>query len=258
MRSYGDRVALVDYVKPGFDLAQAAARVYEAHPGIEGMILRQHGIFSFGATAQESYERMVDLVTLAEEKIAAADRKPFRSVALPAPASLGDVAPVVRGLLAQRGDDPDADPVRLILEFRTSDAVLNYVNGTQVRRYSQVGVVTPDHAIRTKNWPLVLPPPAAGDVSAFKGGGRQGRGPVCQRLPHLLQAPRWGPRAAQDPARPHAAGVAGAGAGAVRGGEVGQRRPHRRRHRREHGARHHRRRGTGQVPAGVRGRHVRS
>ena len=165
---YGDRVALVDYVKPGFDLAQAAARVYEAHPGIEGMILRQHGIFSFGATAQESYERMVDLVTLAEEKIAAADRKPFRSVALPAPASLGDVAPVVRGLLAQRGDDPDADPVRLILEFRTSDAVLNYVNGTQVRRYSQVGVVTPDHAIRTKNWPLVLPPPAAGDVSAFK------------------------------------------------------------------------------------------
>ncbi len=147
---YGDRVALVDYVKPGFDLAQAATRVYEAHPDVEGLILRKHGIFSFGETAQDAYERMVDLVTLAENHIAGAGGGVFPSVELPTELSpVSEVAPIVRGLLAVRGDDSVADPVRMILNFRTSGAVLNYVNGLEVGRYSQVGVVTPDHAIRT-------------------------------------------------------------------------------------------------------------
>ena len=164
---YGDRVALVDYVKPGFDLAQAAARVFEATPGVEGMILRQHGIFSFGATAQESYDRMVELVTLAEDRIAAAGSKSFPAAKLPkTPAAVAEVAPVIRGLLAIHGDDTVADPVRMILEFRTSDAVLNYVNGAEVGGYSQVGVVTPDHAIRTKNFPLVTPAAGADDFAA--------------------------------------------------------------------------------------------
>ena len=155
---YGDRVALVDYVKPGFDLALAAAEVFEANADVQGMILRQHGIFSFGATAREAYERMVDLVTLAEDRIEEAGSKTFPSAALPTPSPAADIAPIVRGLLAVHGDSSVADPVRMILDLRASDAVLNYVNGADIARYSQVGVVTPDHAIRTKNFPLVIPP----------------------------------------------------------------------------------------------------
>jgi len=156
---YGDRVSLVDYVKPGFNLALAAAEVFEANANVEGMILRQHGIFSFGATAQDSYERMVNLVTLAEYRIAEAGSKIFQSAALPtAPAPVAEVAPIVRGLLTVPGDASVADPVRMVLDFRTSDAIMNYVNGADVARYSQVGVVTPDHAIRTKSFPLVTPP----------------------------------------------------------------------------------------------------
>ena len=155
---YGDRVALVDYVKPGFDLALAAAEVFEANADVQGMILRQHGIFSFGATAREAYERMVDLVTLAEDRIEVAGSKTFPSAALPTPSPAADIAPIVRGLLAIHGDSSVADPVRMILDFRTSAPVLNYVNGADIARYSQVGVVTPDHAIRTKNFPLVTPP----------------------------------------------------------------------------------------------------
>ncbi len=155
---YGDRVALVDYVKPGFDLALAAAEVFEANADVQGMILRQHGIFSFGATAREAYERMVDLVTLAEDRIEVAGSKTFPSAALPTPSPAADIAPIVRGLLAVHGDSSVADPVRMILDFRTSAPVLNYVNGADIARYSQVGVVTPDHAIRTKNFPLVTPP----------------------------------------------------------------------------------------------------
>ena len=166
---YGDRVALVDYVKPGFDLAQSAARVYEAHPGVEGLILRKHGIFSFGATAREAYQRMVDLVTLAENHIAEAGEGVFPTAELPMELSpVSEVAPIVRGLMAVRGDESVADPVRMILEFRTSEAVLKYVNGVEVGRYSQVGVVTPDHVIRTKRSPLVAPAPEAGQAKAFR------------------------------------------------------------------------------------------
>ena len=163
---YGDRVSLVDYVKPGFDLALAAAKVFEANTDVQGMILRQHGIFSFGATAREAYERMVDLVTLAEDRIAKAGSKTFPGAAVPKPSPTAEVAPIVRGLLAVHGDASVADPVRMILDFRTSDGVLNYVNGADIAHYSQVGVVTPDHAIRTKNFPLVTPPAGSGDFAA--------------------------------------------------------------------------------------------
>ncbi len=178
---YGNRVALVDYVKPGFDLAKAAAQVYEDHPDVEGLILRKHGIFSFGATAREAYELMVDLVSLAEDHIEAVgggvsgdggrSRGVFPSAHVPSElAPLSEVAPIVRGLLAVQGDNSVADPVRMILEFRTSEAVLSYVNGKELGRYSQVGVVTPDHVIRTKRLPLTLSAPEAGRGDVFREG----------------------------------------------------------------------------------------
>jgi rhamnose utilization protein RhaD (predicted bifunctional aldolase and dehydrogenase) len=57
---YGNDVVIIPYVMPGFDLAQVCAREFEAkaHAGTVGMVLMNHGVFSFGATARESYERM--------------------------------------------------------------------------------------------------------------------------------------------------------------------------------------------------------
>jgi len=54
-----------------------------------------------------------------------------------------------------------------VLEFRATDAVLNFINAKDLARLSQAGVVTPDHTIRTKNWPLVLPPPDPGKLAEF-------------------------------------------------------------------------------------------
>src|SRR4051794_16950667 len=67
---FGVRVGYVPYVMPGFGLAKVAARVFDADPLVEGLILVKHGIFSFGADARESYERMIALVTLAEQRLA--------------------------------------------------------------------------------------------------------------------------------------------------------------------------------------------
>src|SRR5262249_57138640 len=63
---FGKRAALVPYIMPGFALAKKASEVARAHPDGEGLILLKHGIFSMGATAEEAYGRMIDLVTLAE------------------------------------------------------------------------------------------------------------------------------------------------------------------------------------------------
>ena len=95
---YGKRVGYVPYLMPGFGLAKAAAQVFDRDPSVEGLILVKHGIFSFGADVREAYERMIALVTLAEERLAKNRKQAFVSVKLPArPARLADVAPIVRG-----------------------------------------------------------------------------------------------------------------------------------------------------------------
>src|SRR5947208_10292482 len=66
--AYGDSVVVIPYVMPGFDLACLAAERFgaAAGPRTAGMVLLNHGIFSFGATAREAYERMIELVGRAE------------------------------------------------------------------------------------------------------------------------------------------------------------------------------------------------
>jgi rhamnose utilization protein RhaD (predicted bifunctional aldolase and dehydrogenase)/NAD(P)-dependent dehydrogenase (short-subunit alcohol dehydrogenase family) len=171
---FDGQVGIVPYVMPGFALAKLAADVYEAAPGAEGLILHKHGLFSFGEDARESYERTVALVTRAEERLKLNRRAVFATAQMPqqiAPAA--QVAPIVRGVCSLRDDKIEGAWRRLILEFRTSDAIANFVNGAELRRYSQAGVVTPDHTIRTKNWPLVLPAPGAGTLADFRRAAEQ-------------------------------------------------------------------------------------
>jgi len=168
---YDGRLALVPYIMPGFALAKAAAEVYERDPGVEGMILLKHGIFTFGEDARQSYERMIEMVSLAEVRLARGRRNVFAAVSLPpALAPLAEVAPVLRGLVAIANDRASGLARRQLLSFRRSPEILNYVGGAELARYSQVGVVTPDHTIRTKNWPLVVPAPEAGALDLWRQG----------------------------------------------------------------------------------------
>src|SRR5476649_31857 len=167
---YGKRAALVPYVMPGFALAKKCSQVGQANRDVEGLILLKHGIFSMGATAEEAYVRMIDLVTLAERRLAKATRKIFPGATLPAKAATAaEIAPILRGLFsipAKTGGREAAQ--RFVFEFRTGPEILAYVNGKEIARYSQQGPVTPDHAIRTKNVAFVAPAPEAGKLDAFK------------------------------------------------------------------------------------------
>jgi rhamnose utilization protein RhaD (predicted bifunctional aldolase and dehydrogenase)/NAD(P)-dependent dehydrogenase (short-subunit alcohol dehydrogenase family) len=168
---YGRRLGLVPYHRPGFGLARKAAEVLDADPQVEGLLLDKHGIFTFGATARETYERMIEMVTLAEQRLQRGRRVVFKAEALPeAIALVADVAPIVRGACAL------ADPLiegawrRQVLELRGGEAVRRFVDGAEVARYARAGVVTPDHVIHTKPWPLILPAPEAGKLDDFKTG----------------------------------------------------------------------------------------
>jgi rhamnose utilization protein RhaD (predicted bifunctional aldolase and dehydrogenase)/NAD(P)-dependent dehydrogenase (short-subunit alcohol dehydrogenase family) len=171
---YGARVGYVPYIMPGFGLAKAAAEVFDADPSVEGLILVKHGIFSFGADARQAYERMIALVTQAEERLARQRKPAFVSVKLPARAArLADVAPIVRGACGLPDGKTDGAWKRFVLDFRGNDAVMNFVNGAEVARYGQAGVVTPDHNIRIKNKPLAVAAPDEGDLTGFKRAVRE-------------------------------------------------------------------------------------
>jgi len=164
---YGDRVAYVPYTIPGFALAKAVADVFDKHPKAEGLVLLQHGIFSMGETAEQAYGRMIEFVTMAEERLKR-QRKSLPQAALPkALAKLPEIAPILRGAVAIGKDANAGIAKRQILDFRSNEKILAYVSGKDVARYSQVGVVTPDHTIRTKNWPLLVSAPEAGKLDAW-------------------------------------------------------------------------------------------
>src|SRR5689334_5927597 len=166
---FDGRMGIVPYIMPGFALAKKSAEVFEAGPKAEGLILHKHGIFTFGATDREAYERMIEMVSLAEARLKRNRKAVFVTTQLPQrTVALATVAPIVRGACSLKDEKQDGAWRRLILEFRGGDAVRGFVDGAQVARYSQAGVVTPDHTIRTKNWPLVLPAPEDGKPDDFR------------------------------------------------------------------------------------------
>jgi rhamnose utilization protein RhaD (predicted bifunctional aldolase and dehydrogenase)/NAD(P)-dependent dehydrogenase (short-subunit alcohol dehydrogenase family) len=165
---YDGTMGFVPYAIPGFGLAKLAAEVYEAKPDVEGLILHKHGIFTFGADAREAYERMIAYVSRAEARLAKGRRNVFAPAALPkSVAQAAEIAPILRGACAVKSAAPAAEPKRFILAFRTGPKVLDYVNGADLASYAQRGVVTPDHVIRTKNFPLIAPAPEAGKLDGF-------------------------------------------------------------------------------------------
>ncbi len=166
---YGARGVLVPYIMPGFALAKACAQVQARHPDVEGLILLKHGIFTFGDSAEEAYGRMIDLVTMAERRL----RKGRKSQVFVSPKRAGrppnaaEIAPRLRGLLSE-GQGKDAR--RFVMTFRTSPAIRRFVSDPAAKRYSQQGTVTPDHAIRTKPKPVILPAPRRDDLERFFAG----------------------------------------------------------------------------------------
>lgn len=162
---FGDTVAIVPYIMPGFGLSKAAAEVFEAKPDVTGMLLANHGHFTFGDTARVSYDRMIDQVNVVEAFLAerATPRVAARAIEPPKPERL---FPALRGALAKHRDRDAAMPV---FDLRSAEHLSAFLARDDMGDLSTRGVATPDHVIRTKAPPLVLQGPAAdGDRDALE------------------------------------------------------------------------------------------
>lgn len=144
----GDAIGLVPYIKPGFELSRAAADVFDADPSVDGLVLDKHGLVTFGENAQQSYERHIELVSRAEARIARSWFGPRQPSAEPRTGA-ARMAVTLRGWLSRRR--------YMIVRSDTSPRVRAFVGRRDVSRFSQQGPATPDHVLRTKRLPLVLP-----------------------------------------------------------------------------------------------------
>lgn len=148
---YGDKVVIVPYVMPGFDLARDVARIFaeQATPATQGMVLMNHGIFSFGDTAKDSYERMIRLVDMAEQFLL--DQQAWDLVEPEPPvasAMAGDIVDL-RKRLSEKAGRP------MILSVTGSPRGMAFARRYDVQKVAMRGPATPDHVIRTKAVPMI-------------------------------------------------------------------------------------------------------
>lgn len=156
---YGDDLVIVPYVMPGFDLAKVCARKFqaEAKPATIGMVLLQHGIFSFGATAEESYGRMISLVERAENYL-----KQHGAWELPPMSPIGPIRSIRVQLAALRQEIAQSAGFPVVMSTHTDSKSLAFAQAQNVRDISQRGPATPDHILRTKRLPML-----GRDVAAY-------------------------------------------------------------------------------------------
>src|SRR2546421_1806808 len=169
----GDRVVVVPYVMPGFRLAKLAAEMFEGKPDAEAMVLLKHGLFTFGADARESYERMIEYVDRAESFLRARlrGRAAFGTGTGDATSSqerMGRIGPILRGLLATASGNPDQPHRRVILEHRATPELLALIASPRCASLAARGPLTPDHVIRTKGQHLFIEKPALQDPDALR------------------------------------------------------------------------------------------
>ena len=154
---WGDDFVFVPYVMPGFALARAVAALVGELGRAHGLILEQHGIFTWGGTAREAYDRMIAGVHRAEEW-RHARRPALAAGAVPG----GDderrhlqalLAPVIRGACARAKGG-----LRLMAEWRDDPDILALAARPDGPELTARGPVTPDHVIRTRPRPMWLRP----------------------------------------------------------------------------------------------------
>ena len=149
---YGDRVVIVPYVMPGFDLSKDVSRLFseQATDKTEGMVLLNHGIFSFGSTAKQAYDRMIDLVDLAEKYLISQNAWKIEK-------PLGNInSKSIRNEIAQLRQSVSTvigSPV--LLNLTNSKRGIDFSNRDDVVDIATRGPVTPDHVIRTKRIPMI-------------------------------------------------------------------------------------------------------
>lgn len=149
-RAFGNSVVVVPYVMPGFDLARAVVHHWtdQSHDATIGMVLMNHGLFTFGETSQQAYDRHVELIDRARKYLLQIPRLESNVYIDPPKTSTLELAEL-RRKISEIGGRP------LIVSRHVDQETLRFVNRHNVKDLATRGPLTPDHVIRTKRIPLV-------------------------------------------------------------------------------------------------------
>ena len=152
---FGDRLAWVPWQRPGFDLGLKLEQAYRDHPNAEGMVLQNHGLFTWGDTSKQCYENSVRVISQANEWLKAqGNAAPFGGRAIePLHAEerkrvVQRLVPALRGRISGGASKHG--------HFDDSAAVLEFVCGKDLVKLAALGTSCPDHFLRTKIYPLVV------------------------------------------------------------------------------------------------------
>jgi rhamnulose-1-phosphate aldolase/alcohol dehydrogenase len=154
---FGTEIGWLPWLRPGYELGLRLRQFVQENPGARGVILEAHGLFTWGDTSRECYDNTIDVINRASAWLARQGdgRKPFGTATAHAlkteqrRAIAAVVMPRLRGLIS--GTSPK------IGHFDDSAAVLEFVCGESLAELAALGTSCPDHFLRTKIWPLVLP-----------------------------------------------------------------------------------------------------
>ena len=155
---WGDTMGWVPWQRPGFDLGLQLETCLNENPGIRGIVLGSHGVFTWGDTSYESYINSLEVIEVASQyiedkinengnvfggpKIKSADKKNREAQA-------SKLAPILRGLCSSEQS--------MIGHFTDNPKVLEFINSNDLNRLAPMGTSCPDHFLRTKIKPLILP-----------------------------------------------------------------------------------------------------
>jgi len=154
---WGDTMGWVPWQKPGFDLGLQLEKCLADNPGIRGIVLGSHGLFTWGDTSYECYMNSLEVIEMASDYITQkikAGGPVFggqKVESLPREERLekaSQLMPLLRGLCSSEN--------RMIGHFSDTDVVMEYINSNDLERLAPMGTSCPDHFLRTKIQPLVL------------------------------------------------------------------------------------------------------
>lgn len=154
---FGGSIGWVPWQKPGFDLGLQLKNCLDEHPGIRGIMLGSHGLFTWGDTAYESYVNTLEVIEKCAEYIEQnlGKKGPVfggeKILAMPKAERLrkaAALAPVLRGLCSSNQ--------KMVGHFTDDNRVLQFINSNDLERLAPLGTSCPDHFLRTKISPLVL------------------------------------------------------------------------------------------------------
>ncbi|MFK7814565.1 MAG: bifunctional aldolase/short-chain dehydrogenase [Maribacter sp.] len=166
---WGDTMGWVPWQRPGFDLGLQIEKCLSSNPGIRGIILGSHGLFTWGDTSYECYINSLEVIERASEyienkiKLKGTNFGGQKVKSLPKEQRLEKAAqlmPLLRGLCSSEA--------RMIGHFNDNEVVLEYSNSNDLERLAPMGTSCPDHFLRTKIQPLVLKIDTTEDLSDSK------------------------------------------------------------------------------------------